>query len=152
MILKKLVVMIILMIMLPFNEYIILFKTTLQPCNLAHLSWWKGQRDNVSLFQVVLQWSTGSKALVDIPAPGIKRWSFHYHHPIVSPPLQSYKVTFKWSPQIWRKSHPNRRSPSAYLLQLRHEHLLMTLVRRQVESMMVLQGGGWAQKRARWIH
>ena len=66
--------------------------------------------------------------------------------------LQQYKVSFKYSPQISRKGHHNLRSASSCLLQLRHEHLPMVLARMQVESMMVLHGGGWAQKRAVWIH
>ena len=36
----------------------------------APLSRWKGQHERLSLFLVCRQWSTGLKALVDIPAPG----------------------------------------------------------------------------------
>ena len=78
---------------------------------------------------------------------------FNYHHPIASLLLQPCKVTFNYSPQICRKScHPDRQSASSCLLLLRHEHLTIVLARRQVESRLVLQGGGWAQKRACWIH
>ena len=83
----------------------------------------------------------------------IKMISFYYHHPIASPPFQPYKVIFKESPQISRKSHQNRPSASSYLLWLRHDPRAVSLASRQVETMTMLHEGGWAQKRGRfWIH
>ena len=56
----------------------------------AALGWWRGQHDFVSLFLFVRQWSTGWKALVDIPVPASKCDKISCHT-LSSPFLKQHK-------------------------------------------------------------
>ena len=61
-------------------------------------------------------------------------------------------LEMQWSPQIWRRKRC-RQQPSIFLLQqLRLEQSSIFWEGRREESRLLLQGGGWPQKRGSWTH